>query len=222
MLEHRVDGRVRRTPVWVPPGFSNDRRWPLIVFLHAYEERGDDGEHLEVGIGPALVADPDAFPCIVVLPQCPRDRVWSVVDRPWAAGMASAEHYIDAAIEAVLARYSVDSERVALTGASMGGYGVFCYGAERADSFHALGPVCGGGIAGLARRLTSTPLWAVHGAEDVVVPPDESRRMIEALESAGGTRHRYTEVGGAGHDVWNVAYRDPSFVRFLVSGALPG
>ncbi|MCA8942773.1 MAG: dienelactone hydrolase family protein [Planctomycetes bacterium] len=221
MLEYRVDGAARRCPVWLPPDFTSDRRWPLVVFLHAYEERGDDGEHLVVGIGPALESEPGMFPCIVLLPQCPQGHVWSVVDRPWAEGMSGAEHHIDAAIDAVLGHYPVDATKIALTGASMGGYGVFGYGAERAERFHALAPICGGGDMGRAEVLTRTPLWAVHGSDDDVVPADESRRMITAITAAGGTRHRYTEVEGAGHDVWDVAYRDPSFLRFLSSGTLP-
>ena len=40
--------------------------------------------------------------------------------------------------------------------------------------------------------------------------------MIAAIEAAGGAEVRYTEVEGAGHDVWDVAYRDAEFAAFLV------
>ena len=53
-LHFEVDGRARRAAVWMPPDAARHERWPLVVFLHAYEERGDDQEHLAVGIGPAL------------------------------------------------------------------------------------------------------------------------------------------------------------------------
>ena len=76
-LEFSIEGRLRRAPLWLPPGYDPSRRWPLLVFLHAYEERGDDFEHLAVGIGPALEERPDLYACLVLLPQCPREPVWS-------------------------------------------------------------------------------------------------------------------------------------------------
>lgn len=222
MLEFHVDGQPRRAPVWVPEGFDSGRSWPLLVFLHAYEERGDHAEHLDVGIGPALASNAELFPCVVVLPQCPRSHVWSVVDRPWAEGMEGAEAHIDAAIAAVLDRYPIDRERIALTGASMGGYGVFGYGAAHPNRFCAFGPICGGGDVARAAAFRDRPLWAVHGAADDVVPPSESRAMVDAIIEAGSTSAIYTELSDAGHDVWNDAYRHPPFVEFLLSGKLPG
>lgn len=43
------------------------------------------------------------------------------------------------------------------------------------------------------------PAFVVQGDADVVVPVDESRRMVAALRSAG-TTHYYVERKGAGHD----------------------
>lgn len=216
-IEFTVAGRRRRAPLWLPPGYDPARRWPLVVFLHAYEERGDDFEHLGVGIGPALDEHPELYSCIVLLPQCPRDLVWAVVDRPWAEGCGSAESHLDACIGAACARYPIDPARIALTGASMGGYGTFVYGARRAALFRAFGPVCGGGIPAEAAPLADAPVWIVHGTADDVVPVAESRVMVEAIRAHGGRGSlEFTEIDGAGHDVWNLAYRDPRFAAFLV------
>jgi hypothetical protein len=40
--------------------------------------------------------------------------------------------------------------------------------------------------------------------------------MIQALRKAGGNP-RYTEIAGAGHDVWTRAYRDFEVVDWLLS-----
>lgn len=216
MIEFEVQGRARRAALWTPPAYDSSRRWPLLVFLHAYEERGDDMEHLSVGIGPALAAAPELYPCIVLLPQCPQDLVWSVTDRPWAAGFGAAHDHIDAAIAAACARYPIDPARTALTGASMGGYGTFLYGAERTDRFCAYGPVCGGGTAEAAAALADERVFVVHGTADDVVPLAESASMVAAIREAGGGGDLRFATPDAGHDVWDVAYRDPEFVAFLL------
>lgn len=194
------------------------QRYPMVVFLHAYEERGEDGEHLAVGIGPAL-AECEALygQCYVLMPQCPVHRVWATVDRPWAAGLAGAEEHITAAVEAACAALPVDQERIALTGASMGGYGTFVYGARHAARFRVFAPVCGGGIPAEAGALADRPVWAVHAPDDDVVPLSESRDMIDAIRAASADPAwaRLTMVAGAGHAVWDVAYRDPAFARFV-------
>lgn len=218
MLDYALsDGTTRRCPVWLPESFDPQRSWPLIVFLHAYEERGADNEHLGVGIGPALDARPELYRAVVLLPQCPADRVWSSVDRPWSAGCASAEEHIDASLEAALEAYPIDPARVALTGASMGGYGTFVHGARRGSRYARLAPVCGGGRVEDAAALTDVPLWVVHGTADDVVPIEESQRMVDAVRAAAPARDRlrFDAVEGAGHDVWDRAYVDADFVRFL-------
>jgi dipeptidyl aminopeptidase/acylaminoacyl peptidase len=44
-----------------------------------------------------------------------------------------------------------------------------------------------------------TPLLIVHGAEDRVVPVEQSRAMVEALKDAGFTRMRYVELPDGDH-----------------------
>jgi predicted peptidase len=221
-LEFEVDGRRRRAAIWLPDDYDPARRWPLLVFLHAYEERGDDFEHLEVGLGPALRARPDLFPCVAVLPQCPADAVWSWIDRPWAQGQIGAEAHIDAAIEGAVRRFSVDPRRIALTGASMGGYGTFLYGSRHAGRFSALVPICGGGQPEGAAELAGARVWVIHGAADELVPPEESRSMVAAIRSCGGTGElRYSEYDNVGHAAWERAYVDPEVAAFLFAERAP-
>ena len=69
----------------------------------------------------------------------------------------------------------------------------------------------------MVQAFASKPVWAVHGGCDDVVSPDESRQMIEAIQRLRGPGEvHYTEVDDAGHDVWNIAYRDPRFAEFLL------
>ncbi len=49
-----------------------------------------------------------------------------------------------------------------------------------------------------------------HGADDPIIPVEESRRMAAELPHA-----RYTEYPGVGHGSWLNAYAEPELWRWL-------
>lgn len=218
-----VDGQVSRYVVYVPYDYTPDRAWPLVVFLHGAGERGNDGLiQSEVGIGTAIRRYSDRYPAVVVMPQCPDDKLWDM-----------AVPQIEAALARTFEEYRIDESRVYLTGLSMGGYGTWIWGALNADRFAALMPICGGGrmedLAMLSgedapgdaasfeeriKRLATVPIWAFHGADDEVVPPERSREMVELVKQAGGEVH-YTEFEKTGHDSWTQAYANEKAIRWL-------
>jgi predicted peptidase len=198
--------RDRPYTVYLPRGYEAEREWPLLLFLHGKGERGDDGRaQLEVGIGPALVRQPERFPCLVALPQCPADRRWHEV-----------EGLIDAVLDAVCAAYPVDQARIVLTGISMGGFGTFSYGSRHAARFAAMVPICGGGEPQQAVALATRPLWVFHGARDDVIDVERSRQMVAAVRGAGGDV-RYTEYPDEGHASWDRAYSEPELMPWLLA-----
>lgn len=217
------NGTVCPCAVYVPPDYTPDKAWPLIVFLHGSGERGDDGVlQTEVGIGPALRQHPERYPAVVLLPQCPRDLFWNVV----------LEH-IEAAMTQAMEQYNIDRDRIYLTGISMGGYGTWLWGAMKTDTFAALMPVCGGGhvldisliskkaigkcfgtFEDRVEKLATIPIWAFHGADDDTVPPRCSREMVELVKAAGGNVH-YTEFEGTGHNSWDQAYAHEEALQWL-------
>src|SRR2546429_9965122 len=86
-----------------------------------------------VGLGPVVKGRAESFPAVVVLPQAPRDSVWS--GAPARAAMQ--------ALDAVLREFRGDSARVYLTGLSMGGYGTWELALEHPGRSSALGPISG-------------------------------------------------------------------------------
>jgi predicted peptidase len=117
-------------------------------------------------------------------------------------------------LDEVLKQYRVDSRRVYLTGESMGGYGTWALAAAHPERFAAIAPICGGGEPASADRLKGVPTWAFHGADDKVVPPEESRKMVAAIQHAGGDA-RLTIYPGVGHDSWTTTYRDQRLYGWL-------
>ncbi|MBI5092695.1 MAG: dienelactone hydrolase family protein [Candidatus Hydrogenedentes bacterium] len=202
----KVDGKERGYVVYVPRAYDPGKKWPLIVFLHGAGERGDDGLiQSDVGLGRAIRQNPDRFPCVVVMPQCP-GRVW------WD----EAADEIELAYQKTVKEYSIDSSRTYLTGLSMGGYGTWVYGAQHIDRYAALAPICGGGKPEDAATLAKVPIWAFHGAVDEVVKPDESRKMVEAVKAAGG-KVKYTEYPDLHHNSWDATYGDAEVIKWLLS-----
>ena len=226
-LQQTIDihGKEERFVVYVPDGYTPDRTWPLIVFLHGAGERGNDGVvHSKVGIGPAIEKNPERFPAIVLMPQCPTDSDWHARHDQLEAQLAWAR---DA--------YTIDPKRIYLTGLSMGGYGTWLWGAIHTDTFAALMPICGGGDpedilkrlgipgsnpygshASRVRALATVPIWAFHGSADTSVPPEMSRAMVEAIKARGGDI-QYTEYKGVGHNSWDRAYGDAEAIAWLLA-----
>jgi predicted peptidase len=198
--------------LFLPKDYEAERPqgWPMILFLHGAGERGDDLARVKVHGPPRLVEDDPNFPCIVVSPQCPAGQVW---DNSALLGL----------LDQITTQHNVDRNRVYLTGLSMGGYGAWSLGLAHPERFAALAPICGGGeriSVMLASRnhlddLVQLPIWAFHGAQDPVVPLEESQRMVDAMKRLGVADVRLTVYPEARHDAWTQTYADEEFFDWL-------
>ena len=212
-VRYQVGGRTRHAGLFVPARRDDDS---LVVYLHGKGERGDAMEHVAYGLGKAIAARPERFTGFVLLPQCPRDRLWVAVDQPWSEGLPGAEDHFDAALDFAERELRVPSSRTALTGLSMGGFATLMFGADRVARFAAFAALCGGGRTRDAAVLADRPVWLVHGSQDPAVLPQESRRMATAIRSARpDAALRLTEYADLAHNCWDRAYGDPELVAFL-------
>ncbi len=109
----------------------------------------------------------------------------------------------------------MDTERIYLTGLSMGGYGTWALAAKYPERFAAIVPICGGGKRFMARSLKDIPVWAFHGAKDNVVPLKESVKMVNAVKALGGNA-RLTVYPDAGHDSWTETYRNKELYSWFL------
>src|SRR5207244_13256028 len=117
-----------------PFSYTASQRWPVILFLHGAGERGDDGLlQTQVGLGAAVRQNAARFPAIIVFPQMPAEAAWTGTPAPVAI----------AALEQVSREVQVDSDRVYLTGVSMGGNGVWYLAYRYPSRFAPLVPICG-------------------------------------------------------------------------------
>jgi predicted peptidase len=191
--------------LFLPEGYGKEeKRWPLMLFLHGAGERGSDLEKVKKHGPPKIVEKQKDFPFIVVSPQCPEDD-W------WTEKTEVLSHLLDSIVD----RYDVDTERIYLTGLSMGGYGTWALAAKYPERFAAIVPICGGGKRFLAWRLKQVPIWAFHGAKDRLVPLKESEELVNAIKRQGGNA-RLTVYPEAGHDSWTKTYNNKEVYDWLL------
>lgn len=188
---------------YTPQNWDKSKKTPLLIFLHGAGERGDDlalvGRH-----GPfKYAAQGKDYPFVMVAPQCKNDKYWGNY-------LESLNVFLDEIIE----KYNIDTDRIYLTGLSMGGTGTWHWLMANPERFAAAAPVCGTGICWYACRIAQKPIWVFHGTADTVVPFDESQRMIDFLERSGGAPI-LTPLEGIGHNAWDYAYTDELTNWFL-------
>ena len=205
-----------------PAAMEPGKKYPLVLFLHGAGERGSDNL-AQLKYLPTWLAEPglrDRHPCFVVAPQCRADHQWAPYDwaaktsSPLAATLTTDLAAAVAAVDAVVAAEAIESERIYLSGLSMGGYGAWELAARMPERFAAVAPICGGGDEAQAAKLVGLPVWCFHGADDKVVPVERSRSMVAAIKAAGG-EPKYSELPGVGHDSWTPAYRDSELLDWL-------
>lgn len=170
----------------------------LIIQLHGAGERGNTKEDLDKVLVHGfshVVTDNNLKNTILIMPQCPKDSFW-------AAKVESIKRFIDN----VIVKYSADKNRIYLCGLSMGGFGTWYTAMAFPDTFAAIAPCCGGGMAWNADVL-KMPIWTFHGKEDVVVSPNQTIEMINALEGKN-PNFRYTLYDGVGHNSWEKAFSE--------------
>ena len=183
---------------------KNEKGFPLLVFLHGAGERGNP-EAVKVH-GPPKLVETEAgktWPFITLSPSCPADKYWS-------------PDQILLAIDKVIADQPVDTDRVYVTGLSMGGYATWMLLDLAKERFAAAAPLCGGCDPAKASKMLDKPIWVFHGDKDGAVPFERSVKMVEAIKKMGGEKIRFTAYPGYGHDCWTETYNNPELYRWLL------
>ncbi|MEO1972740.1 MAG: prolyl oligopeptidase family serine peptidase [Pirellulaceae bacterium] len=189
--------------LYLPKDYSEKKSWPLMLFLHGAGERGGNLDLVKVHGPPKLIAAGREFPCIIVSPQCQKNRWWEPIE-------------LMALLDQIVATRNVDQDRICVTGLSMGGFGSWRLAAYSPNRFSAIAPICGGGETYWTRRFSHLSVWVFHGAKDMRVPLERSQEMVDSLSKAGG-KPKLTVYPDAGHDSWTETYNNPEFYKWLLS-----
>lgn len=216
----------RQTVKTLPPAIAqktdnlNDKFWlylperyeknpkeklPLIIYLHGSSRRGHDIEKVKANGLPPVLDKKSDFEFVVASPQALSNYRWQECWRPDDLVLL---------LDHLLSEYSIDPDRVYLTGLSMGGYGTWACIAKHSNRFAAAVPICGGGDPKWAPAMGDLPIWAFHGEDDYVVPIVRSEEMVEAVKRAGGNA-KLTRYPDTGHDSYTRTYANPKVFDWL-------
>ena len=191
---------------YLPKDYDESKKYPLVFFLHGAGERGDD---LDVasrhGYAKHMREDGKEYPFIYIAPQCPADKYWGCYTESLLA-------FLDYICETL----PVDSERIYLTGLSMGGTGTWMLAMADPERFAAIAPVCGSGICWYGVKLKNTPVMMYHGDQDDIVPVFESVTMLKSVIKAGGNAELKI-CYGYGHNAWDVAYEGDELLNWFLT-----
>jgi predicted peptidase len=226
-IYHR-DGLPYALPyrLFVPQGYTAKKRYPLVVYLHGAGGRGDDNvRHLSDDVAELISERVQALGEFFVLaPQCPLGDEWvnrhdsvpfhnydqsKVPESP--ASLMTFE-----VIEQLKASYSIEPERLYVTGYSMGGSGTWDFVTRHPRIFAAAVPVTGVNDPSRASTLSGLSVWAFHGEKDGVSPVENTRTMVRRLRELGA-EIRFSELPNVGHDSNRFVYHDLDLYRWMLS-----
>jgi len=224
--------------IFVPAAYDPQIHYPLVLCLHGAGERGDDASAVKKNsMATVWVRDSNQirWPCFIVVPQCPINGWW-----PTSNIILTVNDILDS----LLNKFSIDTNRVYITGLSMGGYATWDLVARFPNKFAAAVPLCGGGDTSKANLIKHISIWNFHGALDGAVPVKNSRDMMIAIENAGatvvyshchngnctglpdnviadtlknGARLIYTEYQNDGHTIWDKVYNSVFLLPWVFS-----
>ncbi|TDE07077.1 prolyl oligopeptidase family serine peptidase [Flavobacterium sandaracinum] len=167
---------------------------PLIVFLHGSGEKGTDIEKVKAH-GPFKYLKSHELDAYVLAPQCPENEYWN-------------QEVLHRLILKIQKENNVDSDRIYLTGLSMGAWGAWNLVVAHPETFAALVP-----IAGYVDRIpmvenckiAAIPTRIFHGLLDDVVHVDYSIAMYKKLKTCKANV-TLTIFDDANHDSWSRVY----------------
>jgi len=217
-----------RYRLFVPRLLKSTERYPLLVWLHGYGERGTDNQKnlrwLEL-----VLDDPrhiERYRFFILATQSS--------DGYWCCGaVASADDMLtitDTIFRKTMGEYPVDRDRVYLSGVSGGGSACWEMAMRYPEVFAAVVPMgSGGGNVSQAAKLVNIPIWAFHNLNDREARPDRVKRMVAAVKKAGGNVHltllegKWRESSEAwsewwwSHDCWSEAFHRYDIVAWMLA-----
>jgi predicted peptidase len=195
-----------------PKGFQPEQTYPLVLSLHGGAPRKQFEDLVEPYL-PGLAYGPGRF-----IAHETQDKHQCFLVAPWSNERNWDEENIRlimALLASLQKEFRIDTNRIYVTGQSMGGFGTWSIITEHPEIFAAAIPICGGGEASRAARAKNIPIWAFHGTADRVVPVQYTRQMIAALKRAGGTPlcWEYKDADHSG--TAERAYCEPDLIEWL-------
>jgi pimeloyl-ACP methyl ester carboxylesterase len=201
--------------LYLPEGYEQnpDKKWPLIYFLHGAGDRGSNLLILPKASPLAYIREKGPLPAIIAAPLLTADPAIETFPI----------EFLDGALAEIRSQYRVDAKSIYLTGLSLGGEASWRLALHQPDTFAAAAILCGWlnprDTKGMD-AIKNLPVWAIHGADDTIIPLVWGQHPVDALKAAGGDV-RFDILPGHDHDVWTDTYVDPALYEWMLSKHRP-
>jgi len=210
--DSKTVGTTRKMQIYTPPGYSKDKKYPVLYLLHGIG--GDETEWERFATPDVLldnlIADGKAVPMIIVMPNGRAQKDDRAGPNPMATAPAFAvfeRDLLDDVIPAIESRYSVqaDREHRALAGLSMGGGQSLNFGLAHLDTFAWVGGFSSAPNTKPPDQLVPDPaaaskqlklLWVSCGNKDGLIRISQG---VHAYLKQNNVPHVW-HVDGNGHD----------------------
>jgi predicted peptidase len=176
---------------------------PLIIFLHGSGERGTDIEKVKVH-GPFKFLKSNELDSYVLAPQCPENEYWD-------------SEVLYQLILKIQKENNIDSNRIYLTGLSIGGWGAWNLAFAHPEMFAALVPIAGfvDRVAMIENcKIAAIPIRIFHGLVDDVVDVNYSITIYKKLKTCN-SNIELTIFDDAGHDSWTRVYDNKEIYEWM-------
>ncbi|MCP5524666.1 MAG: endo-1,4-beta-xylanase [Verrucomicrobiales bacterium] len=232
--ESKSVGTTRKMNVYTPPGYSTDRKYPVLYLLHGIG--GDETEWQRFAtpnlLLDNLIADGKAMPMIIVMPNGrarQNDRAEGNVFASAPAFAAFEKDLLDDVIPTIESRYSVqaDREHRGLAGLSMGGGQSLNFGLGHLDAFAWVGGFSSAPNTKPPAELVPDPeaatrqlrlLWLSCGNQDGLIRISQG---VHAYLREHNVPHLW-HVDGNGHDPTHWRNSLYHFAQLLFAGTAAG
>jgi len=165
--------------LFIPDNYSPLNKYPIVLTLHGAGDGGTDNlsqiANSRIATSWAVPVNQAKYPCFIVSPQAPPNRLWEESDIA-----ATVFDLLDSLARA----YAIDTNRLYVTGFSIGGVGSWYLITRFPDRFAAAIPMSGGWDPATVLPTTHTPVWDFQGSLDLATLP-YARNMIDALKAIG-------------------------------------
>lgn len=197
--------------LFMPHDYNPSKKYPVILFLHGAGEIESNNEDQLNGISKMFTHNGDLVASAFLI--CPQSYEWWNLDSNGRAGTLSSAMRL---LDEVINTYSCDTNRIYLTGLSMGSFATWNLLENYGDKFAAAISVCGGGNSGNGGAFVDIPIRIFHGTKDTTVNFTSSQMIYNAIVKAGGQKVELFPLEGVNHNAWDPAYSDrDTFSWFL-------
>lgn len=169
-----VDGKEINFAIAVPEShYTDGKTLPLVFALHY----GNSSDYVAIEFMdnfalPAL----REYEAIYVAPAAPSQDGFDTEE---------SEEMIFSILDSLKTKYSIDENRIAVTGYSMGAIGAWYLASRNPELFSAAIPVSGYLPAGINPENSGIPYYVIHSTGDEIIDFEEVENAVNDLKSKG-------------------------------------